>query len=73
MDATGQGAPANFLNGERDILDGELQMCTELPMNVPARLLLVETMSALMRVKPEVVEEYRERVEKLMEEQPLAV
>ncbi len=73
MDATGQGAPANFLNGERDILDGELQMCTELPTNVPARLLLVETMSALMRVKPEVVEEYRERVEKLMEEQPLAV
>ncbi|SNS23551.1 Tetratricopeptide repeat-containing protein [Granulicella rosea] len=73
MDATGQGAPANFLNGERDILDGELKMCNDLPMNVPARLLLVETMSALMRVKPEVVEEYRERVEKLMEEQPLAV
>ncbi|MGH8022974.1 MAG: hypothetical protein ACRED1_05305, partial [Limisphaerales bacterium] len=31
--------PAGFLSGEREIIDGNLQQCLNLPQNVPARLL----------------------------------
>ena len=73
MDANGVKVPASFLTGEREILEGEIQMCLEMPESVPARLLLIETMTAMLRVKPELVEEFRERVDKLMTENPLAI
>jgi tetratricopeptide (TPR) repeat protein len=73
MDANGTKVPASFLSGEREILEGELQMCMDMPESVPARLLLIETMTAMLRVKPELVEEFRGRVDKLMTEKPLSV
>jgi len=63
---------ANLLHGERAMLDGLIAACEEMPENVPIRLLLIETMSAMHRVRPAVVEEYREQVDRLMMERPLA-
>lgn len=71
--ATMDGVPASFLNGEREILEAELTLCLEQPNNVPVRLLLVETLGAMQRVRPEAVAEFRPRFDRLVVDQPLPV
>lgn len=68
-----EGVAAHFLNGEREIVEGGLGLCESEPDNVPARLLLVETMGAMQRVRPEVAEEFRVRFGRFVEEHPLAL
>lgn len=69
--ATMDGVSPQFLSGEREILEAELELCLAQPSNVPVRLLLVETMGAMQRVRPEVVAEFRPRFDQLVVEQPL--
>ncbi len=66
--------PPSFssLHGEREIIDGNLQLCLAYPENVTVRVLLLQTLAYMKKVKPEVVEEFRERVEKLEREYALA-
>ncbi len=71
--ATMDGVPAQFLSGEREILEAELELCLAQPTNVPVRLLLVETLGAMQRVRPEAVAEFRPRFDQLVVEQPLPV
>ena len=71
--ATMDGVPATFLNGEREILEAQLNLCLLEPGNVPVRLLLVETMGAMQRVKPESVAAFRPNFDRLVVEQPLLV
>ena len=52
-----EGVSRNFLHGEREIVDGNLQLCLSFPSNIATRLLLVQTVLAMNRVKPEVVRE----------------
>jgi hypothetical protein len=65
------GVPPGFLSGERDIVDGNLQLCLEYPQNVGVRILLVQTLLAQKRARPVVVADYREKVARLQREKPL--
>jgi tetratricopeptide (TPR) repeat protein len=66
------GVALHFLQGEREILEGDLALCHGAPENVPARVLLVETMGALARVRPEVVQGFQESFVQLQKEHPVA-
>jgi tetratricopeptide (TPR) repeat protein len=65
------GVSAGFLSGEREIMDGNLQLCLEHPQNVGVRILFVQTLLALKRARPAVPTEYREKVARLQREKPL--
>ena len=71
--ASMDGVPPQFLNGENEILEGELKLCYAEPANLPARLLLLSTNEALERVRPESVKSFANKLTKLTEEHPLAV
>ena len=60
-----------MLNGEREILDGNLQQCLRYPTNVNFRILLWQTCLAMKRVRPDVVQEFTEKLVRLQEEHPL--
>ncbi|HZR19761.1 MAG TPA: hypothetical protein VFE51_20920 [Verrucomicrobiae bacterium] len=66
-----KGVPPGFLSGEREIIDGNLQLCLEFPQNVVTRLLLAQTLQALQQVRPEVLSEFKEKVALLQKEKPL--
>ena len=66
------GVPGRFLNGEREIIDGNLQLCLAYPESVNVRLLLMQTVLAMKRVRPEVVAEFAEKVVLLQKEHPLS-
>jgi tetratricopeptide (TPR) repeat protein len=65
------GASASFLTNDRDIVDGNLHLCVAHPSNVIARIVLLQTLLLLKKVRPVVVEEYREKVLLLQKEKPL--
>ena len=60
-----------FLSGERTIIDGNIQLCVANPANVPMRLLLIQTLVAMKRVRPEIIEEFRAKIELLQKDHPL--
>lgn len=60
------------LNGEREILDGNLRQCLDFPHSVNARLLLAQTMRAMKKLRPDVAGEFEEKIARLQREQPLA-
>jgi len=67
-----EGVARGFLHGEREIIDGNLQLCLAFPSNVAARILLVQTLLAMNKIKPEVVREFIEKIAMLQKEKPLA-
>ena len=66
------GVQPNFLSGVRDIIDGNIQQCLNCPQNIPARLLLVQTLSYMKRVRPEILPEFKEKLALLQKEKPLS-
>ncbi len=56
----------------REALARGLELCAAEPENVPARLLLLETLGAAGRGRPEAGEEFRERVAQLNAQRPIA-
>jgi hypothetical protein len=66
------GTPQGFLHGEREILDGNLQLCLNQPGNVVARIVFVQTLVRMKKVHPQVIDEYREKVRLLQKEKPLS-
>lgn len=66
-----EGVNPSFLYGERNILDGNIQLCMEHSENLPTRILLAQTLLAIKRVRPEVLSEFKEKVELLQKEKPL--
>ncbi len=69
--AAGLPGGAATLQGERDILDGMLRLCLELPESLPARLILAHGVRAMRHVRPEIPGEFRARLELLQKEKPL--
>lgn len=69
--ATLPAAEGGSLNREREIISGMLQLCLAEPRNLPARLLLVQTLTNLRKVRPQVVAEFQEKVTLLQQEHPL--
>lgn len=65
------GVPVGFLHGEREIMDGNLQLCLAFPQNVVTRILLAQTSLAMKRMRPDILPEFREKIELLQREKPL--
>jgi hypothetical protein len=66
------GVQPNFISGAREIIDGNIQQCLNCPQNVPARLLLVQTLSAMKKVRPEILPEFKDKLALLQKEKPLS-
>ncbi len=60
------------LHGEREIVEGSLHLCLAQPDNVVPRLLLAEVLRRMVKLVPQVVAEFREKIELLQREHPLA-
>jgi hypothetical protein len=63
--------PAGFLNGEREILDGNIQLCMACPQNVTTRMVLAKTVLAMKNVRPDILWEFRDKIAALQKELPL--
>jgi len=59
------------LYGEREMLDGALQLCLRQPAGAVPRMLYAQTLREMRKLRPEIVAEYREKTEKLQHEYPL--
>jgi Flp pilus assembly protein TadD len=70
--ASMEGVAAQFLNGEHEILQGDLDLCLAEPENVPARLLLENTVQGMRKIRPEAAEQFNAKLAKLRAEHPLA-
>ena len=66
------GVPPGILAGERDFLDATFHLCIAQPENICARLILTELLRLLRPTRPQVVLEYRERIQLLQSKKPLA-
>ena len=66
------GVPAGLLAGERDFLDATFHLCIAQPENICSRLILTELLRLLRPTRPQVVLEYRERIQLLQNKKPLA-
>lgn len=64
--------PADYLNGERGVVDSCFQLCHAQQTEVLPRLLLVQVLRRLRSARPQVVEEYREIVANMQAQAPLA-
>lgn len=65
------GVKSNFLNGEREIIDGNLQLCLDYPQNVGARILLAQTLAGMKRVRPDILPEFKDKIALLQKEKRL--
>jgi len=70
--AATEGLTAGFLNGEREIVLGNLQLCLNHPHNATTRLLLAQTLVHLNKVRPDIVAEFKDKIVLLQKEKPLA-
>jgi tetratricopeptide (TPR) repeat protein len=68
---TMEGVPKDFLSGEREIVNGNIQLCLGDPKNLPTRLILLQTFAALVKVRPELIPEFREKLTLLQKDKPL--
>jgi hypothetical protein len=66
-----ENANDGFLVGVRDIIEDNLQFAYANPQNPTVRMVLMELMVALRGVRPSIVDEYREPLQRLIAEQPL--
>jgi hypothetical protein len=65
------GARPDFLNGEREMVLGTLDLCLRQPDNATTRFILVRLLERLQAIHPQVVHEFRAKVERLQREHPL--
>jgi len=65
------GIPAGFLSGEREIIDGNLQLCLDNPQNIGTRILLAQTLLAMKRARPDILLEFKDKLALLQKEKPL--
>lgn len=66
-----EGIKPGFLSGEREIIDGNIQLCVEHPVNVTTRILLAQTLSAMKRVRPDIPPEFKDKITLLQREKPM--
>jgi hypothetical protein len=65
------GSRRDFLSGEREMVAGDLELCLREPENATTRLLLFCLLGRLQAINPQVVAEYRSKIERLQAEHPL--
>lgn len=61
-----------MISGERGVIDGLIRLCLAEPTNLLPRLVLVQFLRRLAHVRPPVVLEYREAMQRLQTEKPLS-
>lgn len=66
------GVQADFLSGERDIIDGNIQQCLACPENICTRILLAQTLQAMKKVRPDILPEFKDKIVLLQKEKPLS-
>jgi hypothetical protein len=66
-----EGVRADFLNGSRNIVDGNIELCMRNPQNVTTRILLAETLLSMKAVQPEILEEFQDKIGALQARHPL--
>jgi tetratricopeptide (TPR) repeat protein len=62
---------AEFLNGEREIINGNLQLCLDCAENVNVRILFAQTLLVMKQVRPDIAREFEEKIALLQKEHPL--
>lgn len=72
VSATSEGTEATSLNGEREIIDGNIQLCADEPTNVTTRVLLAETLRLMKKARPHIIPEFRDKIALLQKEKPLS-
>jgi len=70
--ATLDEVSGSFLNGPREIIDGDIQFCLSHPANIITRILLAQTIKSMRWSRPEVVSEFAEKLALLQKQKPLA-
>jgi len=60
------------LSGEHEILDGILRLCVRQPGNQLVRMVLAQTLRQMEKVRPLMLPEYREKLNLLQRDHPLA-
>jgi tetratricopeptide (TPR) repeat protein len=65
------GVRSNFLSGEREIIDGTIELCLAFPQNLAARLVLAQVLSGMKKIRPDILPEFKSKLEMLQKEQPL--
>ena len=66
------GLSPGFLSGEREIVDGNLQLCLAYPNNVSTRILFAQTLLAMKKIRPDILLEFKEKIALLQKEKPLS-
>jgi tetratricopeptide (TPR) repeat protein len=61
----------DFLYGEREIIQGNIELCVEYRTNVVTRLLLAQTMLAMKEVRPNILREFKDKITALQRANPL--
>ena len=69
--AIGAGDETPAIAGERDILEGTLFLALQQPQSPAVRALLAAMVVAMRRIRPEIVEEYEDRLTMLQRDRPL--
>lgn len=54
------------------MIDGNLQLCLAEPDNVVPRIVLAQMLSWMKKIRPQVVAEFREKIQLLQKEKPLS-
>ncbi len=62
----------NFLYGDRNTIMGMIELCLQHPANLPARLILIESLRIMRQLRPEIAEEFREKILLLQREKPFS-
>ena len=64
-------ADGELLYGEREVLDGHLQLCLQQPDNLMFRVLLFQTLTAMKKCRPGIVASYGDKVKEFQRQYPL--
>jgi hypothetical protein len=59
------------LSGERELLDGILQLCVRQPTNLTVRMIFAQTLRQIQKVRSEILPEYREKIDLLQRDHPI--
>jgi len=62
---------ASALHGIREIVEGAMHLCLDLPKSVTLRALLADIVARVRNIRPDVADEFAGRVRLLQEEHPL--
>lgn len=59
------------LSGEREIIDGTLKLCVRNPCNQTTRMLLIQTLRQMKKVRPEILLEFKDKLELFQKQFPI--